>query len=109
MSWFLTISVVLLIVYIVVVATAFADFYHKSELCFANPSPWCWTDWECPDGTKPVEDLNSTIDNCSSDKFQGTVSKGKAPPNCGCPWQSTVYDPSNWKGGMNMCLTSGTS
>lgn len=79
-----------LIFLFVVFASLTAIYYHQFEFCRTYPSPWCWDDWKCMDGSN----ANAGWKNLN------TVCDPKNPsPQCPCEWD--WYSPYN--GGANMC------
>lgn len=58
--WLLAILCFGLIVLVVAIIAGYA-YYRQAKQCEINPSPYCWTDWTCSDGSQPrVTGFNTT-------------------------------------------------
>ena len=94
MSTGLLVFAAILIFLLVVTATTTAIYYRQYEFCRIYPSPWCWDDWKCMDGSSPADGLKNINQNCVPD------SSGAPPATCGCGWD--WYEPTG--SSPNMCV-----
>lgn len=88
----LSISAILILI-LVVVITLMVVAYRDYQLCESYPSPWCWDDWQCADGSKPADKLKAI--------YAGCAPQADGPPST-CPCQWNWYTPDS---GVNFCTT----
>jgi len=93
----LLIITAIMIIVLVIISTFFVSYYRRSELCRVYPSPWCWEDWTCRDGSKPADRIKQIYANCQP--LPGTTQPN---PACSCDWN--WYHPTS--GGPNHCLNT---
>ena len=96
---------VFLIITLVILTTIAMDFYKKRAECFDNPNIWCYTDWQCPNGTEgsttspkfPAQNTFKQVQGCQIPQCetgqQCNGVNGVSCVSCGDPWNGIGTTP----------------
>lgn len=79
-----------ILIFVLVFVTTVAFVYERRRnICYNNPSPWCYEDWECTD--VPESDPNRYPARLSQQIAQGCylTSSGTRSPSCTNAWGIT--------------------
>lgn len=55
----------ILILTLVVFATIMGFYYNRRFICYNNPSPWCFANWQCSDSSMPLQNAISASGGCT--------------------------------------------